>query len=67
MHHFYMYLKDCASNIPVTQEEQDIAAARAPLTSAMESEMENDIDAKPENIKNAFFKQQECAAVRLSS
>jgi len=67
MHRFYMYLKDRASNIPVTQEEQEIAAARAPLTSAKESEMANVIDAKPENIKNAFLKQQERAAVRLSS
>jgi len=67
MHHFYMYLKDRTSNIPVTQEEQDIAAARAPLTLVKESEMANVIDAKPENIKNVFLKQQEHAAIRLSS
>jgi len=67
MHCFYMYLKDHTSNIPVMQKEQDIAAARAPLTLAKESEMENVIDAKSKNIKNAFLKQQEHAAVRLSS
>jgi len=67
MHRFYTYLKDHTSNIPVMQEEQDIAAARAPLTLTKESEMANDIDAKPENIKNMFLKQQECATVRLSS
>ena len=63
LYRFFVYLKDRAPDVPITREEQDMAAARIPLTPAKEAEIANQMDNKQENIKTAFLRQQESSVV----
>jgi hypothetical protein len=49
----------------ITQEEINIASGKRPLTAKASAEFLGNLEAQSENIKNAFARQQEQAAVCL--
>lgn len=65
MNRFYTYLKECSPETGLTQEDQDIAAAKLPLTAEKEIEIMKETGARSENLKVAFQKQRERATVSV--
>jgi len=63
MFRFYSILKSWGPDDHITQEEINIASGKQPLTAEASSEFLGGLEAQSENIKNAFAKQREQAAV----
>ena len=63
MFRFFCYLKGRGTQVPVTDEEKDIASGKKPLSPEMAAHIAQELDVKSDNIKAAFVKQQELAAV----
>jgi hypothetical protein len=65
MFRFYSILKSQRPEGHITEEEINIASGRRLLTAEASAEFLGGLEAQSENIKKAFAKQQEQAAVRL--
>jgi len=63
MFRFYSILKSRRPEDHITQEEIDVASGKQPLTAEASAEFLGGLEAQSENIRNAFAKQQERAAV----
>lgn len=63
MFRLYLILKSRDPEGHITQEETDIASGKKPLTTEASVEFLGGLEAKSENIRDAFAKQREQAAV----
>jgi hypothetical protein len=63
MFRFYSILKSRCPEDHITQEEINVASGKQPLTAKASSAFLGGLEVQSENIKNAFVKQQEQAAV----
>ena len=64
MFRLYLIIKGRHPEGHVTQEETDIASGKRPLTAEASAEFIGVLEKQSENIRDAFAKQQEQAAVR---
>ena len=64
MFRLYLILKSRHPESHITQEETDIASGKRPLTAEASAEFLGGLETQSANIKAAFEKQQEQAAVR---
>ena len=64
MFDLYLILKGRHPEGHITQEETDIASGKRPLTAEASAEFIGVLQKRSENIRDAFTKQQEHAAVR---
>ncbi|KAG6875610.1 hypothetical protein C0992_003108 [Termitomyces sp. T32_za158] len=62
MHTLYLLLKDRGSNVPIMQEEIDIALGKTPLDSNMTQDFISKLKERADSIEQAFQKQ--CDAAR---
>jgi hypothetical protein len=67
MFRLYLILKGRYPEGCITQEETDIASGKRPLTAEASAEFIGVLEKQSENIRDAFTKQQEQAAVRQHS
>jgi hypothetical protein len=63
MFRLYSILKSRGPEEPITQEEIDVASGKRPLTTEASAEFLTSRETQSGNIKQAFAKQQERAAV----
>jgi hypothetical protein len=63
MFRLYSILKSRLPEGHITQEETEIASGKKPLTAEASSKFLGGLEAQSENIRDAFAKQQERAAV----